>query len=539
MTDRNGQTRTFSYDGLNRLTSEQWLTSGGSIFRTIASTYDAASQLTGMSDPDSAYTYTYDGMGRLQTVSNAGTPTAPTVVLSYTYDANGNVQTVSETLNGTLSSVTTYAYDPLNRVAWLTQSGAGVQTKRVEYAYNEVGQTATVQRFTDLAGTQLVATTIYTYDPLNRLGQLQHQGSNGSAIAGYDFGYDAASRITRITDIDGITDYGYDETNQLVGADSSYRTDESYSYDANGNRTNAGYQTGVNNQLLSDGVYTYSYDDEGNLKTRTKIGTSEVRTFTWDYRNRLVGVTDQFGTMATSTVSYIYDVLDRRIAKSVNGSGTQFVYDGDNVILEFNGTTIPSMRYLQGLGVDQTLAQEGNGQTSWMLTDHLGTVRDLVNNSGSVVNHFTYNSFGQVLNSTAGGVDTRYKYMGREFDAETGLYYYRARYFDASVGKFIGQDPIGFSAGDSNLYRYVGNSPLMATDPSGKVKIELVFKGASQLCNEYKYSESQFGSTSIMLGIIHSLSKRAKTWTLINGNKSKLMPVPLRLYCTTKPLPNR
>uniref|UniRef100_A0A7C3PUD7 RHS repeat-associated core domain-containing protein n=1 Tax=Oscillatoriales cyanobacterium SpSt-418 TaxID=2282169 RepID=A0A7C3PUD7_9CYAN len=264
-----------------------------------------------------------------------------------------------------------------------------------------------------------------------------------------------------------------------------------------------------------------------------------MRTFTWDYRNRLVGVTDQFGTMATSTVSYIYDVLDRRIAKSVNGSGTQFVYDGDNVILEFNGTTIPSMRYLQGLGVDQTLAQEGNGQTSWMLTDHLGTVRDLVNNSGSVVNHFTYNSFGQVLNSTAGGVDTRYKYMGREFDAETGLYYYRARYFDASVGKFIGQDPIGFSAGDSNLYRYVGNSPLMATDPSGKVKIELVFKGASQLCNEYKYSESQFGSTSIMLGIIHSLSKRAKTWTLINGNKSKLMPVPLRLYCTTKPLPNR
>jgi len=166
-------------------------------------------------------------------------------------------------------------------------------------------------------------------------------------------------------------------------------------------------------------------------------------------------------------VSYTYDVLDRRIAKSVNGSSTQFVYDGDNVILEFNGSAIPSVRYFQGPGVDQTLAQEGNGQTSWMLTDHLGTVRDLVNNSGTVVNHFTYDSLGQVLNSTPEGVDTRYKYTGREFDAETGLYYYRARYFDASVGRFIGQDPIGFSAGDSNLYRYVFNSALDSTDPSG------------------------------------------------------------------------
>jgi RHS repeat-associated protein len=95
------------------------------------------------------------------------------------------------------------------------------------------------------------------------------------------------------------------------------------------------------------------------------------------------------------------------------------------------------------------LAQEKAGATSWMLTDHLGTVRDLVNNSGSVVNHFTYDSFGKVL-TTSETVDTRYKFTGREFDGETGLYYYRARYFDANVGRFIGQDPIGFSAGDDD-----------------------------------------------------------------------------------------
>jgi RHS repeat-associated protein len=259
----------------------------------------------------------------------------------------------------------------------------------------------------------------------------------------------------------------------LTAADASYRSDETYSYDANGNRTNTGYSTSSDNRLTSDGIYTYTYDDEGNLKTRTKIGTNEVRTFTWDYRNRLVNVVDQVGATTTNNVSYTYDVMDRRIAKTTAGSSTQFVYDGDNVILEFNGTATPSVRYLQGPGVDQVLAQEKAGTTSWMLTDHLGTVRDLVNNSGSLVNHFTYDSFGKVLSAMPGGVDTRYKFTGRELDAETGLHYYRARYFDANVGRFIGQDPIGFSAGDSNLYRYVGNSSLNATDPSGLYTVGL------------------------------------------------------------------
>jgi RHS repeat-associated protein len=118
-----------------------------------------------------------------------------------------------------------------------------------------------------------------------------------------------------------------------------------------------------------------------------------------------------------------------------------------------------------------------------MLTDHLGTVRDLVNNSGSVVNHFTYDSFGKVL-TTSGTVDTRYKYTGRELDAETGLYYYRARYFDANVGRFIGQDPIGFSAGDSNLYRYVFNSPLNNSDPSGLEVRGIFNRGAGRLTLE-------------------------------------------------------
>ncbi|MFM6862914.1 MAG: RHS repeat domain-containing protein, partial [Dolichospermum sp.] len=154
----------------------------------------------------------------------------------------------------------------------------------------------------------------------------------------------------------------------------------------------------------------------------------------------------------------------------------QFIYDGQNILLEFvdsdgAGANQPVLdtRYLHGAGVDQVLAQESAGNVEWHLTDHLGTVRDLVNNSGAVVNHFVYDSFGQVISESNPAVDTRYLFTGREFDQEIGLYYYRARYYDANTGRFLSEDPIGFAGGDIHLYRYVFNIPLSITDPTGNV----------------------------------------------------------------------
>jgi YD repeat-containing protein len=171
----------------------------------------------------------------------------------------------------------------------------------------------------------LVAETLHTYDPFNRLVGINHQRTNGSSINNYTFGYDAADRITAITDIDGTATYSYDRSNELTGADRPGTSgDEAYTYDANGNRTNAGYQTGANNRLQTDGVYTYSYDDEGNLKTRTTIATGAVRDYTWDYRNRLTGVVDRTGSNTTRQSTYTYDVTNQRIAKTVDldGAGT-------------------------------------------------------------------------------------------------------------------------------------------------------------------------------------------------------------------------
>jgi RHS repeat-associated protein len=471
VSDRNNQVRTFEFDGLNRQTRERWIGVSNSVLRDITSSYDAAGQLTRLSDLDATYTFGYDLMGRLKSVDNAGSPGVTPVLLTYGYDRNGNLNSVAEMINGQAGATTTYTFDALDRVSMVMQSGAGVQAKRVDFAYNKLGQVESINRFSDLSGIQKVAGTTYQYNALSQLQQLSHKQANQGVISTYTFGYDAAERMTRIqsqfanASFNDETTYTYDKTSQLQGADHSATADESYSYDANGNRTTAGYSTGTDNRLQSDGVYTYTYDHEGNLIQR--VGNGTTRTFTWDYRNRLTSVTD-----GGVTATYTYDAMNRRISKSVGGTTTRFVYDRDNVLLEFTGSAVPSVRYLHGTMVDQVLAQEkvgqeSSGQTSWMLTDQLGSVRDLVSNAGTVVGHFTYDSFGQVVSAT-GTVDSRYKFTGRELDGETELYYYRARYYDARVGRFIGQDPIGFGAGDSNLYRYVGNSSLNATDPSGE-----------------------------------------------------------------------
>jgi RHS repeat-associated protein len=115
------------------------------------------------------------------------------------------------------------------------------------------------------------------------------------------------------------------------------------------------------------------------------------------------------------------------------------------------------------------LAEEtAAGDTHWALTDHQGSVRDVIDNSGVVLNHIVYDSFGQVTSESDPAVDFRFGYTGRELDTETDLMYYRARYFDPAAGTFVSEDPLGFGAGDENLYRYVFNSPTNFTDPSGR-----------------------------------------------------------------------
>src|SRR5262249_37473306 len=132
----------------------------------------------------------------------------------------------------------------------------------------------------------------------------------------------------------------------------------------------------------------------------------------------------------------------------------------------FSGTTL-TYRYLYGRAVDDLFASTdaAGSNTSWYLTDLLGSVRQNVGANGTPANTITYDSFGEILTETA-PVD-RFKYTSREWDSEIGLQFNRARYYGPSIGRWISEDPIGFSGGDSNLYRYVTNEPTNTTDPSG------------------------------------------------------------------------
>jgi RHS repeat-associated protein len=128
--------------------------------------------------------------------------------------------------------------------------------------------------------------------------------------------------------------------------------------------------------------------------------------------------------------------------------------------------------------------------------DNQGTFRDITNNVGAVQNHIRYDSFGKITSQTNANFSTRFNYTGREYDAETGLYFYRSRYYDPVVGRFIGEDAIGFGGGDANLYRYVGNGPTNFADPFGVAAFDntvnpLDYLNLSNNSNRIKYNTIQ------------------------------------------------
>jgi len=303
-------------------------------------------------------------------------------------------------------------------------------------------------------------TTSLTYDGLDRLFELAHTKSPAT-LAIHQYGYNNANQIVSWLGSSGNRSFNYDNADRLLSV-LKMGGNESYGYDAVGNRTSShlsatyGYQ--AVNKLTSTASATYSYNNNGNMLSRTDgPGT---RNFTWDSENRLKQVSLPSGL----TINYKYDALDRGVQRTTSaGADERFVYDGDNVLLDLNSSLAVTTSYLNGLGVDNHLRQT-NATTgvSYFLTDHLGTTTSLTDGSGTVVETLNYDSFG----NNAGSARTRYTYTGRERDPDTGLLYYRARFYDPQLGRFISEDPIGL-AGGINYYAYVANSPVNYTDPSG------------------------------------------------------------------------
>jgi RHS repeat-associated protein len=150
----------------------------------------------------------------------------------------------------------------------------------------------------------------------------------------------------------------------------------------------------------------------------------------------------------------------------VNGTITRYVYDGPNIVTQYDGSWNVTAKYIHTLDVDDPLTVTQGANTYYYHKDGAGSVVDLTDASGNVVKGYTYRSFGEIYSET-GGLVQPFAFTGREYDSESGLYFHRARYYDARAGRFLTKDPIGFLGGDTNLYRYVQNNPLNLADPWG------------------------------------------------------------------------
>jgi RHS repeat-associated protein len=456
-TNPNGDVTTSTYDADGNLLTQSWTGPGGQ-GDTTRFTYDANGNFLSASDDGGAvaYTFTYDANGNLAT---QGGPWG--LSLSFGHDANGNRTSTSDSLGGTTSST----YDGNGNLTSL-HFADGTSDLGVAWTYDGGGNPITVTR-TDHG--QAAGSSQNSYDADGNVTGINHYGPSGATLAAFIYSYDLVDRLTSKTDNGTTTNYSYDSEGQLISAGS-----QSYSYDANGNPTD-GTTVGTGNEIASDGDWSYTYDAAGNRVTASNSSTGGSWTYGYNAQNQMISAVATDGSGATiENVSYEYDPFGNRVLETVtDGSGnvttTRYAYDAQSQTLwaTFDGTGNLETRYITAPGSDQVVAQIGtDGATAWLLTDHLGSTRLVVNSEGSILDQLSYGSFGSVTESEPNFAEL-IEYTGWQYDVVTGLDYTPARWYDPVTSTWINEDPSGFAAGDTNLDRYVGNSPTNETDPSG------------------------------------------------------------------------
>jgi RHS repeat-associated protein len=439
LTDAKGHTTSYTYDVMDRLATRT-----DPLSRQATYHYDDTGNLREVIDrKGQVTTVTFDGLNRPTGVTYADASTA-----AYTWDGGNRLRQVADSVGGTVTA--TYD-DRDNLTNETTPQGA------ITYAYDAVGRRTAMT----VAGQPTVS---YGYDDADRLTSLT-RGTAAVAVS-----YDHADRPTSLTLPNGIVmSYAYDVDAQLTGITYTWGGGTmgalTYGYDDAGQRTATGGSYArttlpaalapasydAANQLTQWGGATRTHDANGNLLS------DGARTFTWNARNELVGVA------GAASAGFAYDAWGRRAARTLGASTTDFLSDGLNVVQELSAG-VPTANLLVGLGLDQSFARIEPTTQQSIVTDALGSAIAVANDAGVVQAEYTYAPFGET--TTVGASANAAQFTGRENDA-TGLYYYRARYYDPHSQRFLSEDPLGFGGGDVNLYAYVQNRPTQLTDPLG------------------------------------------------------------------------
>ncbi len=514
ITDAKGRTTIYTYDIMDRITEVI-----DPMNSTTGFTYDPNGNLLSVTEAKGQnIRYEYDERDRLERMTNQLGR-----VETYEYDYNDNLirhtdrkgQTTTYTYGSRNrivrvdyadGSYTTYSYDQVGRLTEINDSVSGY----IRYEYSDTGCSAcggaavdkVVQEITplgsisyeyDALGRRTSMTVAgqpavnYQYDAAGRLIKISTMNPEHGTL-NFEFSYDALGRRTSLTYPNGVTTtYTYDSASRPLSLEHLGPLNQilekiSYLYDKNGNRVamdrlnvapklptpvvSATYNEA--NQMLTfqpEGVVEWqmTYDENGNLASITNsCGTT---TYTWDARNRLIGIDGFDENCNHLSASFKYDALGRRIEKTINGETIQYLYDGLDIVQEIKDGMVYA-NYIRTLNIDEPLARiKANGTIRYYHADALGSIIALTDDLGNVRTQYNYSPFGET-ELIGEPSDNPFQYTSREND-DTGLYYYRFRYYSPILKRFISEDPIGLLGGDMNYYVYVWNSPLRFVDPFG------------------------------------------------------------------------
>lgn len=450
-----------------RLQRETW--PDGTVF---THGYDAAGNLTSVTDGRYEVRRTYTVLGQLatETTLRLGVPIGS---FALTYDANGNVTRITDSFGG----LTVWQYDPrdLPTSMLLTSSQGNRELRWFHDADGRIERTEW-----RLPGTNtLVATTHSTYAC----------ASCGSALAGLSL-RDASNAaiydlfIQRRADLSvaGVrhdsqgTDYVHDAQNRLLAASRAGQLAEWFGYDAAGNRQqdrtgNLTYAGNAPNRLLTTPNHTFAYDLNGNVTTITDRTTAATVTLRYDARGRCTAVVQRDGGGAVlQDIGYEYDGLDRRVARTRNGSREFTLHLGQNPMLVVDATQQVVERRLYGRGYDELFGFfDRQGQFRWVLRDHVGSVVAHVRDDGSLAERFSYGVFGELLArlgpAPANGSE-ELRFGARPFEVGIDIGHYRRRMYFPATGRFLSEDPMAPFG-----YAYGENAPALMRDPTGRTAL--------------------------------------------------------------------
>jgi RHS repeat-associated protein len=464
MTDALNRVTSYSYDGVGNLTSLS-----DPLGRVTTYSYDSANQLIGISYSDGItpnVTNQYDADGQRQQMSDG------TGATTYTFDS---LRRLTQSTSGAGSQVR-YAYDIKGQLTSLTYPGG---TQAVTRGYDDAGRLHTVTDW--LSHTTTLSydtnsnltteaypngvTATFTYDNSNRLMgisdsvgpvqllNLSYSRDNANHLTGENsqaYGYDSINRLT--TSAMSSTTYGYDAGDNLTQIALGSSTTITQAYDASHQVTS---RTTMNGPTQIQNL-TYAYDSNGNRVSQTDQN-NVVTTFGWDQANRQINY-----SAPSTTASYAYNGDGLRLSKTVNSTAEPFVWDTSEAMptVIVDGST----QYVtddSGLPLEQI-----SGTTvHYFHRDQLGSTRVLTGASGGAAATYTYDAYGNA--SVTGSVTSPFQFAGQYTDAESGLVYMRARYYDPCSGQFISRDPA--AAFTREAYAYVADNPLNGIDPSGLV----------------------------------------------------------------------